>query len=91
MNSTLYGFALISPLIVCIVIFLFSANGRRREIDVGGITFPGPRSDPIIGHARIFPQEHPWKTFTEWRKKFGMRFCVKVYLLYIELKVMFEN
>ena len=32
---------------------------------------PGPPGDPIIGHVRIMPSEYPWKTFSEWGKKYG--------------------
>ncbi|KDQ08477.1 hypothetical protein BOTBODRAFT_37914 [Botryobasidium botryosum FD-172 SS1] len=32
---------------------------------------PGPKADPIIGHARYFPTEAPWIQFSEWKKTFG--------------------
>ena len=33
---------------------------------------PGPKADPIIGHARVMPLEYQWYTFADWGKKFGM-------------------
>ncbi|KDQ17442.1 hypothetical protein BOTBODRAFT_172482 [Botryobasidium botryosum FD-172 SS1] len=32
---------------------------------------PGPKADPLIGHARHFPAETPWIKFAEWKKPFG--------------------
>lgn len=32
---------------------------------------PTPPSDPFIGHARFIPLEFAWKTFADWKKKYG--------------------
>lgn len=45
--------------------------GLRSVIKGESNLFPSPPSDPLIGHARIFPQEYPWKTFAEWGKRYG--------------------
>ena len=34
-------------------------------------SFPGPKADPLIGHVRAMPTEYEWKTFTEWKAKYG--------------------
>lgn len=33
--------------------------------------FPGPPSEPILGHIRRFPQDSPWVKFAEWGKQYG--------------------
>ncbi|TFK32976.1 putative monooxygenase [Crucibulum laeve] len=32
---------------------------------------PGPRRTPLVGNALQIPQVTPWKTFSEWTKKYG--------------------
>lgn len=40
---------------------------------------PGPPADPILGHARYMPRLYPWKTFSEWGKRWGECSLVNVY------------
>ena len=44
---------------------------------------PGPKADPIIGHARVMPLEYQWYTFADWGKKFGQYSCNDFYLCVI--------
>ena len=32
---------------------------------------PGPKPDPLIGNLRLMPRDYQWKTFAEWRKRWG--------------------
>lgn len=42
---------------------------RRRVAKTG---FPGPPTDPFIGHLRIFPYVFPEVKLWEWAKQYGM-------------------
>jgi hypothetical protein len=33
---------------------------------------PGPRGLPLIGSVLDIPTEHPWETYREWSKKYGL-------------------
>lgn len=63
--------------ILCISFLVFLLS-RKKQLNLP----PSPPSDPVIGHARYIPPEHPWKTFAAWRKKFGEFSCPFVTLIY---------
>ncbi|KAJ7359848.1 cytochrome P450 [Mycena albidolilacea] len=39
---------------------------------------PGPPTVPILGNAHIFPTEYPHYKFTEWARKYGGLFSLKI-------------
>ena len=55
---------------------------QRKTRFVGGVAAtcpPGPRADPVIGHARFIPTQYAWITLSEWAKKFGERVCADMF------------
>jgi len=34
---------------------------------------PGPPGEPILGHLRIIPEDHPEYQYTEWGKQYSER------------------
>lgn len=40
---------------------------------------PGPPADLILGHARYMPRLYPWKTFSDWGKRWGECSLINVY------------
>ena len=47
--------------------YLYSEYRKRSQRKY----FPGPPSEPILGHVRLFPQDLPWVKFAEWGKEYG--------------------
>ncbi|KAJ7859327.1 cytochrome P450 [Mycena olivaceomarginata] len=58
---------------LCFAIVLKVAMGSRGK----GLP-PGPPTVPILGNAHIFPTEFPHHKFTEWAKKYGGLFSLKI-------------
>jgi hypothetical protein len=55
-----------------LVIYVIISHRKTRII--GGVAAaypPGPRADPVIGHARFIPTQYAWITLSEWARKFG--------------------
>ncbi|KAJ7444582.1 cytochrome P450 [Mycena galericulata] len=59
--------------IVLCAAFLLRKVGAREE----GLP-PGPPTVPILGNLHIFPNEHPHFKFTEWARKYGGIYSVKL-------------
>lgn len=57
-------------LFFCGVTFLasrFVCESRKRSQKY----FPGPPSEPLLGHLRAFPHDTPWMKLSEWGKVYG--------------------
>ena len=46
---------------------------KRTQLveDIWATYPPGPRPDPVLGHARYIPPHYTWLKFSEWAKKVG--------------------
>ncbi|KAJ7914752.1 cytochrome P450 [Mycena leptocephala] len=55
------------------VCFLFMTVGAREK----GLP-PGPPTVPILGNLHIFPTEFPYYKFTEWARKYGVLYSLKL-------------
>ncbi|KAJ7359864.1 cytochrome P450 [Mycena albidolilacea] len=56
---------------LCFAIVL-KVGSREKELP------PGPPTIPILGNAHIFPTEFPHYKFTEWARKYGSLFSLKI-------------
>lgn len=56
----------------CFVFIAFCGWMVLRRCSRVNKAFPGPPSDPLLGHFRIFPREYPWIQLTEWSKQYGI-------------------
>lgn len=53
--------------LLSLLAFLLLRSLRKKDKPLP----PTPPSDPFIGHARFIPLEYAWKTFADWKKKYG--------------------
>lgn len=52
--------------LLCFCLWLYKSHGPAKPF------FPGPPSEPLLGHIRSFPPTLAWFQFTEWGKKYGV-------------------
>ncbi|KAJ7898660.1 cytochrome P450 [Mycena olivaceomarginata] len=65
------AFLLFSLVALCVVIVL-KVGSREKGLP------PGPPTVPILGNAHIFPTKFPHYRFTEWARKYGGLFSLKI-------------
>ncbi|KAF8164128.1 cytochrome P450 [Mycena galopus ATCC 62051] len=63
---------LIFLLVLCVAALLRKVGSREAGLP------PGPPTVPVLGNAHIFPTELPHFKFTEWARKYGGIFSLKV-------------
>ncbi|KAF7333382.1 putative cytochrome P450 [Mycena venus] len=63
---------LIFLLVLCVVALLRKVGSRESGLP------PGPPTVPVLGNAHIFPTEFAHYKFTEWARKYGGIFSLKV-------------
>lgn len=59
-----FSVALLAASTVCLLLAFLTKRQRYRLP-------PGPRGLPILGNIFNAPQEHEWRTFQEWGRKYG--------------------
>ncbi|KAJ7359893.1 cytochrome P450 [Mycena albidolilacea] len=66
------AFVLLFALVALCVAIVLKVGSRGKALP------PGPPTVPILGNAHIFPTEFPHYKFTEWARKYGGLFSLKI-------------
>lgn len=61
---------LISPVSIVIILTLSITITFLRKSRPSRLLPPGPPGNPILGHLRLIPRDHPEHAFTEWGKQY---------------------
>ncbi|KAJ7472456.1 cytochrome P450 [Mycena galericulata] len=64
--------ATFSLLVLCAAVFIRKVGAREEGLP------PGPPTLPILGNLHLFPTEFPYFKFTEWARKYGGIYSLKL-------------
>jgi len=62
---------LLAALLTALAVFTISSVYKQRKKRGGYPLPPSPPSDPLIGHFRQIPQDHPEHQFIRWGKEYS--------------------
>jgi hypothetical protein len=72
--TTAPGLALGAAIAGFVAFIAYFAKGTSR----GKHFPPGPPTIPILGNMHLVPQERPYLQFTEWARKYGGIYSIKI-------------